>query len=127
MAAAAWVTWANLRGFRVALSVEAAERMSRGALVDEKALIFPVALRYLDRHNRLNVNASYVGDTSLVESMFTLLSERKIVAELIFLPPIDTRGKSRRDLAAETHAAISVALGLPALEARGRSQDGPVT
>ncbi len=95
--------------------------------VDEQALIFPVALRYLDRHNRLNVNASYVGDTSLLESVLTLLSERKIVAELIFLPAIDTQGKSRRDLAAETHAAISAALGLPALEARGRSQDGSVT
>jgi 1-acyl-sn-glycerol-3-phosphate acyltransferase len=78
--------------------------------VDERALVFPVALRYLDEERRVNVNASYVGDTSLIESMAMILRERKIVAELIFLPAIDAEGKSRRDLARETHAAIAAAL-----------------
>ena len=78
--------------------------------VDEHALVFPVALRYLDEDGRLNVNASYVGDTSLLESMAMILRERKIVAELIFLPAIDAEGKLRRDLARETHAAIAAAL-----------------
>jgi 1-acyl-sn-glycerol-3-phosphate acyltransferase len=78
--------------------------------VDERALVFPVALRYLDEEGRVNVNASYVGDTSLIESMAMILRERKIVAELIFLPAIDAEGKSRRDLARETHAAIAAAL-----------------
>ncbi|HYN27903.1 MAG TPA: 1-acyl-sn-glycerol-3-phosphate acyltransferase, partial [Burkholderiales bacterium] len=59
---------------------------------------------------RVNVNASYVGDTSLIESMAMILRERKIVAELIFLPAIDAEGKSRRHLAHETHAAIAAAL-----------------
>jgi len=80
--------------------------------VDEHALVFPVALRYLDEEGRVNVNASYVGDTSLIESMATILRERKIVAELIFLPAIDAEGRSRRDLARETHAAIAAALSL---------------
>ena len=78
--------------------------------VDEHALVFPVALRYLDEEGRVNVNASYVGDTSLIESMAMILRERKIVAELIFLPAIDAEGRSRRDLARETHAAIAAAL-----------------
>lgn len=78
--------------------------------VDERALVFPVALRYLNEEGRVNVNASYVGDTSLIESMAMILRERKIVAELIFLPAIDAEGKARRDLARETHAAISAAL-----------------
>jgi 1-acyl-sn-glycerol-3-phosphate acyltransferase len=80
--------------------------------VDEHALVFPVALRYLDEEGRVNVNASYVGDTSLIESMAMILRERKIVAELIFLPAIDAEGRSRRDLARETHAAIAAALSL---------------
>jgi len=80
--------------------------------VDERALVFPVALRYLDEEGRVNVNASYVGDTSLIESMAMILRERKIVAELIFLPAIDAEGRSRRDLARETHAAIAAALSL---------------
>ena len=78
--------------------------------VDEHALVFPVALRYLDEEGRVNANASYVGDTSLFESMRMILRERKIVAELVFLSAIDTEGKSRRDLARETHAAIAAAL-----------------
>lgn len=78
--------------------------------VDEHALVFPVALRYLDGEDRLNVNASYVGDTSLLESMAMILRERKIVAELIFLPAIDAEGKSRRELAHDTHAAIAAVL-----------------
>jgi 1-acyl-sn-glycerol-3-phosphate acyltransferase len=81
--------------------------------VDEKALIFPVALRYLDGDNRLNINASYVGETSLLESLRRILSEPRIIAELIFLPAIDTDGKSRRDLATETRAAIATALNIP--------------
>ena len=80
--------------------------------VDEHALVFPVALRYLDEEGRVNVNASYVGDTSMIESMAMILRERKIVAELIFLPAIDAEGRSRRDLARETHAAIAAALSL---------------
>ena len=80
--------------------------------VDEHALVFPVALRYLDEEGRVNVNASYVGDTSLIESMAMILRERKIVAELIFLPAIDAEGRSRRALARETHAAIAAALSL---------------
>ena len=79
--------------------------------VDERAMVFPVALRYLDEEGRVNVNASYVGDTSLMESMAMILRERKIVAELIFLPAIDAEGKSRRDLARDTYAEITAALG----------------
>ena len=78
--------------------------------VDERALVFPVRLRYLDEDGGVNVNASYVGDTSLITSMGLVLRERRIVAELLFLPPIDAEGKSRRDLAQETHAAIDAAL-----------------
>lgn len=78
--------------------------------VDEHALVFPVALRYLDEQGRVNANASYVGDTSLFESLRMILRERKIAAELVFLPAIDAEGKSRRDLARETHAAIAAAL-----------------
>ena len=81
--------------------------------VDEHALVYPVALRYLDLNGRINRNAAYVGDTSLLESMRAILAEPGIVAEIIFLPPIDAEGRSRRDLARETRAAIAAALNLP--------------
>jgi 1-acyl-sn-glycerol-3-phosphate acyltransferase len=82
--------------------------------VEEHALVYPVALRYLDREGKVNVRASYVGETSLMESIRMILAERKIIAELFFLPAIDAEGKSRRELAAETREAIAAALGLPA-------------
>jgi 1-acyl-sn-glycerol-3-phosphate acyltransferase len=99
--------------------------------VDEHALVYPVALRYLDPEGKLNRNAAYVGDTSLLESMRTILAEPALVAEIIFLPPIDAEGRSRRDLARETRAAIAAALNLPVSDsAPGISGDpraGPPT
>ena len=81
--------------------------------VDERAMVYPVALRYLDESGNVNVNASYVGDTTLMESMRMIFAEKGIRAELIFLPAIDATGKSRRELAALTQSAIAAALNLP--------------
>jgi 1-acyl-sn-glycerol-3-phosphate acyltransferase len=81
--------------------------------VDEGAMVYPVALRYLDEAGNVNISASYVGDTTLTESLRTIFGERMIRAELIFLSPIDAVGKSRRELAAQTQAAIAAALNLP--------------
>ena len=81
--------------------------------VDESALVYPVAVRYLDEEGRTNVNASYVGDTTLMESMRMIFAEKTIRAELIFLPAIDATGKSRRELAVQTQSAIAAALNLP--------------
>lgn len=82
--------------------------------VDEDALVCPVALRYLGEDGTICVAASYVGDTSLAESMRSILGQRRITAELFFLTPIDARGRTRRDLAAETRQAIAGRLNLPA-------------
>jgi 1-acyl-sn-glycerol-3-phosphate acyltransferase len=81
--------------------------------VDEAARVYPVALRYLDEMGNVNVNASYVGDTTLTESLGMIFAERTIRAELIFLPPIDASGTTRRELAAQTQSAIAAALNLP--------------
>jgi len=81
--------------------------------VDERAMVYPVALRYRDDAGRTNVNASYVGDTTLTESIRMIFAEKAIHAELIFLPAIDATGKTRRELAAQTQTAISAALNLP--------------
>lgn len=81
--------------------------------VDERAILVPVALRYLDETGDISMSASYVGDMTLMESMRRILAERTIRAELVFLPAIDTTGKTRRELAALTHAAIAAALNLP--------------
>ena len=81
--------------------------------VDEDALVCPVALRYLDEDGNLCVEASYVGETSLAESMRMILRQPRITAELFFLQPIDARGRTRRDLARETRELIGTRLSLP--------------
>lgn len=82
--------------------------------VDEEAMVCPVALRYLDAKGNLCVDASYVGETSLAESIRMILRQPRITAELFFLPPIDARGRTRRDLARETRELIRTSLSLPA-------------
>ncbi len=81
--------------------------------VDEAALVCPVALRYLDGDGKLCIDASYVGDTSLAESMRAILRQPRIAAELHFLAPIDAKGRTRRELASETRTAIAAKLNLP--------------
>ncbi len=81
--------------------------------VEEGAMVYPVALRYLDESGNVNVSASYVGDTTLTESLRMIFAQRAILAELIFLPAIDAIGKTRRELAAQTQSAIAAALNLP--------------
>jgi len=86
--------------------------------VDAAATIQPVALRYLDSAGRHTDAAGYVGETSLLESIWTIVSTRHIVAELRFVAPIPFHGHTRRSLAEKSEAAIAAALGVPAPRAR---------
>ena len=95
--------------------------------VDESAMVFPVALRYLDDAGNININASYVGETSLMQSLMLIFAEKTIRAELTFLPPIDASGKTRRDLASQTQAAIAAALNLPISRTTPGIPAGPPT
>lgn len=86
-------------------------------VVDAEATVQPVALRYLDAGGARTDAAGYVGETSLLESVWTIVSTRHIVAELSFLPPIPARGYTRRTLAQKTETAIAASLGVPAPQA----------
>ena len=81
--------------------------------VDENALVVPVALRYVNADGSVDVRPSFVGDTSLMQSIVAIVSHRRIRAEVVFLAPIDTTGRNRRKLAAAAQAAIANALRLP--------------
>jgi len=81
--------------------------------VDAGATVQPIALRYLDPLGRHTDAAGYVGDTSLLESVWSIVSTRHIVAKLSFLAPIPVRGHTRRSLAEKAEAAIAASLGVP--------------
>jgi 1-acyl-sn-glycerol-3-phosphate acyltransferase len=82
----------------------------------------PVALRYLDSAGRQTDAAGYVGDTSLLETIWTIVSTRHMVAEFNLLAPISVRSQTRRSLAERAEAAIAGALGVPAPNAASRAQ-----
>jgi 1-acyl-sn-glycerol-3-phosphate acyltransferase len=81
--------------------------------IDAGAVLQPVALRYFDPAGRHTDAAGYVGETSLLESVWAIVSTRHMVAELHFLKPIDAAGQTRRALAEKTETAIAAALGVP--------------
>ena len=81
--------------------------------VDSGATVQPVALRYLDASGRHTDAPGYVGETSLLESVWSIVSTRHIVAKLSFLAPIPVRGHTRRSLAEKAEAAIAASLGVP--------------
>src|SRR5258705_1861629 len=78
--------------------------------IDASATLQPITLRYLDAVGAHTDAAGYVGETSFLESLWTILSTRRIVAELSLLAPISVHGQTRRSLAAKTEGAIGRAL-----------------
>jgi len=82
--------------------------------LDAAATLQPIALRYLDSSGMHTDAAGYVGETSLLECVWTIVSTRRMIAELGLLAPISVRGQTRRSLAEKTEAAIADALGVPA-------------
>lgn len=96
--------------------------------LDAAATLQPVALRYLDAGGKHTDAAGYVGETTFLESVWTIVSTPRIVAELNLLAPVSVRGQTRRSLAQKTETAIAEALGVPAPESGVRSRyKGPDT
>ena len=83
------------------------------AAIDADVPIQPVALRYVNRSGGLASQADYIGDTSFVESMLTILAGEKMIAHLIVLPIIESTAAHRRELAAQAQSVIGTALGYP--------------
>ncbi len=84
--------------------------------VEEQALIVPVAIRYTDNEGNLQPAAAYVGDMTLMQSVAAIVRAPRIYAHVHFLPAIDSRGRTRRELAQASRASIAAALRLPALD-----------
>jgi 1-acyl-sn-glycerol-3-phosphate acyltransferase len=80
--------------------------------IDADAMLQPVALRYLDWSGRHTNAAGYVGEISLLESVWTIVSTHHMLADLNFLTPISAKGETRRPLAEQTETAIAAALGV---------------
>ena len=80
------------------------------AAVRSGAAVQPVAIRYRAADGTATRAAAYVGDMSVADSLRLLLREPRLTAELIFCAPLAPAGRTRKQLAAQAHAAIAAAL-----------------
>jgi 1-acyl-sn-glycerol-3-phosphate acyltransferase len=77
--------------------------------IDAGAAIQPVALRYLDRAGSRTDAAGYVGDTSFLESLWTILSTPHMIAAVTYTQAF-MAGEDRRVVADKAERAIADAL-----------------
>lgn len=83
------------------------------AAIAEEAEIIPLGIRYLNREGASAAEAAYIGDTTFVESLWTVLGAQGLVAQVHVLRPVATTGRSRHELARELRLLVSGCLDLP--------------
>ena len=81
--------------------------------VDARAQVWPVYIRYLTPAGEHCEAAAYFGGMSLGESFRQVIRAGGIEAEVLFLPPIESKGLARRELAKAAEAAIREASAGP--------------
>lgn len=94
--------------------------------VDAGATLYPAVVRYPGPDGRPNPATLFVDDMSFARSVFMIIAEREIAAEVTFLEPIPAAGRDRRELARLSEEAVAAALGVPiARKGPGTPSDPP--
>jgi 1-acyl-sn-glycerol-3-phosphate acyltransferase len=82
------------------------------AVITSGAPVQPVALRFSDPQHAVSPAAAYIGDTSLVQSLWWIACADGLVARVRMLPAEGARHADRRALAERLRQQIGAALGL---------------
>ncbi len=72
----------------------------------------PAVLRYFEPVSRFSVAAQYIGDTTLVQSIWRIVSAPALSVQVDFLPAVATAHSDRRALSDHLHAQIQAHLQL---------------
>ena len=80
------------------------------AAIDAKVAVQPYALSYVDAAGGYHASVDYTGETSFVDSLFTILQGDPVRARLRPLAPIAGEGAHRRELAQAAEDAVAGAL-----------------
>ena len=91
----------HLLGFHAALLQPA---------VETARPILPFTLSYHDATGRQSSAPSFVGEITLMQCLMQILACRTLTVRLNPGAPIDTRGRTRRELAAQAHAVIAAVI-----------------
>jgi 1-acyl-sn-glycerol-3-phosphate acyltransferase len=76
------------------------------AAIAVEAPVQPVALRFSDPGHWVSPAAAYVGDTTLLHSLWNIACADKLAVHISLLPPLGARHMERRALAEQVRAAI---------------------
>lgn len=93
--------------------------------VANAAHVHPCALRYEHADGSLCRALAYVGELSFMQSFTLAIRQRGVTARLAFGPVIETRGRTRREVAQEAEAAVARLLGLPSDRGSRTAGDPP--
>ena len=74
--------------------------------------IWPVAIKYVNIDGSINTAAAYAGETTLMESLKTVILQKNCMVELHFLTPIQANQHDRRTLTDAAYQAIRAKLAL---------------
>jgi 1-acyl-sn-glycerol-3-phosphate acyltransferase len=91
--------------------------------IEAAAQCWPVAIRYRE-DGAPSTAAAFVGDMSLVTSLWRVLTARRLQVEVAFLEPVSTAGDRNRHHVAEA-AAERISAWLDVEPPRGRRFNGP--
>lgn len=80
--------------------------------IHSQSHLWPAAIRYCHADGSMNTAPAYVNELSFADSLWLVLGQHIIYAELEFMSPIPAHGKTRRELAKETETIIAGALKL---------------
>jgi 1-acyl-sn-glycerol-3-phosphate acyltransferase len=80
------------------------------AAISAASPVQPVALRFLEASGQISMSPAYIGDDTLVSSVWRMLRADPVTAQLEFLEPVASSGLERRVLAAQLEGLISARL-----------------
>ncbi len=77
------------------------------AAIVSSSPVQPVALRFLEANGSLSMSPIYVGDDTLLSSVWRMMCAAPLTAQLDFLEPVQSSGVPRRELAEQLQGLIS--------------------
>jgi 1-acyl-sn-glycerol-3-phosphate acyltransferase len=82
------------------------------AAVEAGAPVRPVVLRFVERDGTACTAPAYVGDDTLIASIWRVISVRDLIAEITLFPALAVPSASRRSLAKLAEACVGPAAGV---------------
>ena len=82
-------------------------------IVDAHGIVQPIAIRYRTPADEYSDAPAFVGDLTMVGSLWRLTGERSLVAEITILPQMPAAERTRRELSNAAAEAIRTVLASP--------------